>query len=245
MPGPAKVDQLNGFYVDGKYYHRKSNVTAGKGFSAQVGSNGFANESKAVSVSNNSELHLGNEASLENQQINYGSTDKPANLAAVVDAEKNSLVTVGDDSSFRMLTRNNNISNMVNINLENSQMTIGKNATIRSFTGNNDYDDKSQLYGVNVFKSNKQAAGKSDISIGENSSIVVKGNNMETIAGLRNSSSGTASLKDNSTITVAQTSVDIKNTDEITPENIQQGSGKYLAGYFGDWADKTTFGSVK
>ena len=237
----TKVDQLNGFYVDGKYYHRKSNVTAGKGFSVQVSSTGFANESKAVSVSDNSELHLGNEAFLENKQINYGTTDKSANLAAVVYEDGNSLITAGDDSSFLMLTRNNNISKMVNINLENSRMTIGKNARIHSFTDNNDYDDKSQLYGVNVFKTSEQADEKADINIGENAAIVVTGNNMGKIGGLKNSIAGTAALGDYSTITVAQTSSEIYNPEDITADNIQQGSGQYIAGYMGNQAEKTTF----
>ena len=239
----TKVDQLNGFYVDGKFYNGKSNVTAGDDFRTYVNSSAFANESRAVSVSNNSELHLGKEASLGNQQLSDGSFNKSANLAAVVDVEGNSQVTVGDDSSFLMLTRNNNITNIANINLENSQMTIGKNAKIRSFTGNNDYDANSQLYGVNVFQSNEQAAEKADISIGENSAIAVTGNNMGKIAGLKNSIFGTASLGDNSTITVAQTSSEIHNPEDITADNIQQGSGQYIAGYMGNQADKTTLGN--
>lgn len=240
----TKVDQLNGFYVDGKFYNGKSNVTAGDDFRTYVNSSAFANESRAVSVSNNSQLHLGKEASLGNQQLSLsdGSFNKSANLAAVVDVKGNSQVDVGDDSSFPMLTRNNNITNIANINLENSQMTVGKNAKIRSFTGNNDYDANSQLYGVNVFKSNEQAAEKANISIGENSAIVVKGNNMGKIAGLKNSIFGAASLGDNSTITVAQTSKEIKNTEDITADNIQQGSGQYIAGYMGNQAEKTTLG---
>ncbi len=235
----ASADTIYGVKLD-----KKSEVTAGTEFVASATNNGSVNNSYGLALAGNSTLQLGKKANIRNQQYGDGTDVSTAKerLAAAVDVSGSSVLTVGDHATIETDAFDKNITNIANINIENSRMTVGKNAKIGAFTSNLNYDANSKLYGVNVFKTNEQITDTADISIGENSNIVVKGNNMGTIVGLKNSILGTASLGDHSTILVAQTSAAIKNADDVTEANIKQGSGSYIAGYMGLEAGKTTFG---
>lgn len=234
----TKVDLLNGFTAA-----ENSKVTAGEKFYVEASSNGFANQSQAVTVTSGSSLTTGNKASIRNEEFGEGSSDQEK-IALGVTASGNSQVTLGDDSSVKteITNKTKNIASVMAIDLENSQMKMGKNADIEALGPNNTYDDKSLLYGVNVFKSNANAVGDADIQIGEGSQILVAGNNAGTMVGLRNSLYGTASLGDDSTITVVQTSADPREDVNLKAENTQQGSAGLIAGYQGSQAKKTTLG---
>lgn len=235
----SAVDQLTGIRAS-----ENSQVTLGDYSTASISSRGYSKQSDAVGVFSNSSLTMGDYASALNQGLDSNSHEKEK-LATAVHAEENSQVAMGDNSNIQTWTRDKNVQTVANINLADSQMTIGKKAKINAFSSNLDYDPDSVVYGANVFKTSRTAAGVAKITIGEDSNIRVITNNFGQTVGLRNTMDGTASLGDGSAITVTQTATGIRDIEDeynVQPEEIQQGHSGSIAGYQGYQAKKTTFG---
>ena len=139
---------------------------------------------------------------------------------------------MGDNSNIQTWTRDKNVQTVANINLADSQMTVGKKANINAFSSNLDYDPDSVVYGANVFKTSRTAAGAAKVTIGEDSNIRVITNNFGQTVGLRNTMDGTASLGDGSAITVTQTATGIRDIEDeynVQPKEIQQGHSGSIA----------------
>ena len=231
----SAADLLTGIRIDDN-----STVTAGDRFFAEVTNSGYTTQADAVGVFSNSTLKMGNRAGIismtANDPTGTVSSDK-GDLFTAVHAEENSKVSVGDNAWIKTyVSEEEQVSTIANINLADSQMTIGKNAELDAVGRNHVYDGNSQLYNVNVFNSDVKADEKADIQIGEGAYLETVGNNFGTIAGVRNSINGTASLGDNSTISTV-----------LTPTgdagDVQPGSNQYIAGYKGVEAKKTTLGN--
>lgn len=235
----SAVDQLTGIRAS-----EKSQVTLGDYSTANISNRGYSKQSDAVGVFSNSSLTMGDYVSASNEGRDSNSHDKEV-LATAVHGEGNSQVAMGDNSNIQTWTRDKNVQTVANINLADSQMTIGKKAKINAFSSNLDYDPDSVVYGANVFKTSRTAAGVAKITIGEDSNIRVITNNFGQTVGLRNTMDGTASLGDGSAITVTQTATGIRDIEDeynVQPEEIQQGHSGSIAGYQGYQAKKTTFG---
>lgn len=220
-----------------------ANVTADEGFDVTAMRNGYAKQSDALEILSNSVLTMGDDAYINNQAQNDSGTSDKETLATAVHAAGNSKITAGKNAIIRTSISHKNVASIADINLSDSTMSVGENSSINAWASNHDYDPNSVLYGANVFKSSTTSTADANLQIGANSHITVTTDNKGKTVGIRNSNYGTVSLENGSTITIAQTSADIYDPDNIQPEEIQQGHSGNIAGYQGYQAKKTTFGN--